>query len=117
MMMAISLRGSNSVDLGDIDSDGDLDIVMVFLRGSVMKVFLNAGDGSEYIEMDTDTHNYQWRGEDIGYNPNSQGHQIVRMADVDGDLDLDVAIGSRGCSFEHYAHPCANVALIMNQQC
>eukprot|EP01052_Picozoa_sp_SAG31_P007206 SAG31_NODE_340_length_17466_cov_5.689987_12_plen_114_part_00 len=109
-------RGSTSVDLGDIDNDGDVDVVMVFLQNQIMNVFLNIGDGSSFVRMETDTHNYNSRGEEIGYRAN-QGHQIIRMADVDGDMDLDIAIGSRGCSVDGYSHPCANVALILNQQC
>jgi hypothetical protein len=70
---------------GDLDGDGDLDIVVTkqkqgFIDGYV-HILRNSGDG-----------NFPGAGDyDVGFEPYS-----VFCADLDGDLDLDLAVASRG---------------------
>jgi hypothetical protein len=68
-----------SVALGDVDGDGDLDMVAGNSRGSVNRLYLNDGDGS-------------FTGSDI----TSDAHwtSSVALGDVDGDGDLDVVAGN-----------------------
>lgn len=73
---------SRGVDAGDIDGDGDIDIV-VANHNIQIRLYVNRGDG--YFED---------RGDmipDARYYTNT-----VKMADIDNDMDLDIAVGNRG---------------------
>jgi len=72
-----SLGGSSSlgIDIGDIDGDGDVD--MVYSQAN--KVFLNDGSG-----------NYTDTGQNLG-NSNSTA---IALGDIDGDGDLDMVVGN-----------------------
>jgi len=67
----------NSMDAGDVDKDGDMDLVLAEHRGlKRISIFANAGAGS-FTEFSV--------GQD---NENHLGGQLV---DLDGDGDLDLA--------------------------
>jgi len=67
----------NNLDVGDIDNDGDSDIVTCEHKGSVKKlqIFENGGQG-KFIEHLIDT--------------GKENHLGTQLADMDGDGDLDI---------------------------
>lgn len=70
-----------SVALGDIDGDGDLDALVAALPHS--RLFLNSGAGT-FADMTT-TH-----------LPGVVASQAIALGDVDGDGDLDAFLGAYG---------------------
>ena len=70
---------SLGVDIGDIDGDGDLDMVVANYSGQANKIFLNDGSG-----------NYSDSGQNLG-NSNSTS---ITLGDIDGDGDLDMVVGN-----------------------
>jgi hypothetical protein len=87
----VNLEGSGGlgagVDLGDLDGDGDLDIVLSAGRhfGGRSRIYFNAGDGSFPVARDLPSKLHP-DGLYWGYG--------VQLADLDGDDDLDIAIGT-----------------------
>ena len=77
---------TTSVALGDVDSDGDLDIVIGNggFRGQRNKLYLNNGAGA----FSDATATRMPVGQDISTS--------VTLGDVDGDADLDIVIGNSG---------------------
>ncbi|GIX07029.1 MAG: hypothetical protein KatS3mg115_1432 [Candidatus Poribacteria bacterium] len=68
---------TNSLDLADLDDDGDLDIVTAEHRGTKkLQIWENVGNGSRWIEHVVD------RGK--------ENHLGARVADLDGDGDLEI---------------------------
>jgi hypothetical protein len=81
---------SGSGQFGDVDDDGDLDLVLcdsgenlLFGEGGVPHLFLNAGDG-RFTER-----------ADLLPLPAKNAHVDVQFADLDGDFDLDLIIPCR----------------------
>ncbi|MBI2201035.1 MAG: choice-of-anchor D domain-containing protein, partial [Armatimonadetes bacterium] len=72
--------GTTSVALGDVDGDGDLDIVVANYNGQNV-VYLNNGDCS-------------WTG--VNFGTGSDGTISVALGDVDGDGHLDMVAGNDG---------------------
>jgi hypothetical protein len=70
------LDDTYAVALGDLDGDGDLDLVTA---GAKHRIWLNDGSGSF-----TDS------GMDLG---GVTGRAVLALADVDGDKDLDLVLG------------------------
>lgn len=66
-----------SVSLGDLDGDGDLDMVVANPLSDEMSVLLNSGDGTFATQ--------------IHYAAGSSPH-IVSLGDLDGDTDLDMVM-------------------------
>jgi len=89
-MPAINLTSSRG-QFGDIDNDGDLDIALThsggtshFGVGARMKIYVNEGTG--YFEDQTASR----------VPAGNIGQQMdVLFLDVDGDLDLDIHLGTR----------------------
>ncbi len=72
--------GANAVALGDLDNDGDLDIVSAHSVGASAEVIAWRNEGGTWTRFDVGTH-------DADMN-------TVALADLDGDGDLDIASSS-----------------------
>ncbi len=78
--------GGGAVTLGDMDNDGDIDAVVANSMGGQLRVFLNNGSGD--------------------FSSQSFGspftlcllYSIPRLADVDGDGDLDAVMANNQCA-------------------
>jgi subtilisin-like proprotein convertase family protein len=73
-------EGITEIALGDVNSDGHLDIVSISFRQS--RVYLNNGSGNFYETRD------------FGANPSSISS--IDLGDMDGDGDLDLVTGNSG---------------------
>ena len=80
-----------SVAVGDLDRDGDLDLVTANNRGDNISVLLNEGGGTFASQV-----NYS-----VGSSPNS-----VAVGDLDGDGDLDLVTDNWSSN---------NVSVLLNQ--
>ena len=75
-------RSTTRVLLGDVDRDGDLDVVEINLgTGWTNRLFRNDGSGCGWAESDITS--------DAGYRS-----EPGALADVDGDGDLDLVVGT-----------------------
>ena len=77
-----------SIDLGDVDDDGDLDVVAGFSinsYGSPAWIVLWQNDGTPFSGL--------WTSNQVGVGPNSVNG--VEFGDLDNDGDLDIVSGSR----------------------
>jgi len=73
---------SKDIDLGDIDRDGDMDIMFVGRDADAIQWLSNDGDGG-------------FTAHDLAEAPSSIVHRC-ELADIDGDGKLDVLTGSKG---------------------
>ena len=81
---SIDLSGNSVPTLGDLDGDGDLDLLIGQLNGSLI-FYRNAGNASAY--------NFQEESfDDIQVGSNS----APELFDIEGDGDLDLTLGSAG---------------------
>jgi hypothetical protein len=70
------------IDLGDVDKDGDLDLVSVCPLNGVNKLYLNDGQGF-FIDS----------GQSLNPSLDTNESKSVRFGDIDHDGDLDIVIG------------------------
>ncbi|OUJ70032.1 FG-GAP-like repeat-containing protein [Hymenobacter crusticola] len=71
---SITVRNPTELNLGDIDNDGDLDLLTVYTSGSAVNVALNNGNGRFASPQSIG----------VGSSP-----YLLALGDVDGDNDLD----------------------------
>jgi VCBS repeat-containing protein len=70
---------SSFIKMGDVDGDGDLDLVVANFFSQANKVYLNNGSGSFT---------------DSGQNLGSSSSHSIELGDIDGDGDLDMVVGN-----------------------
>jgi hypothetical protein len=78
---SLGTGNSQSVALGDVDGDGDLDMVVANSNGEANTVWLNDGSG-----------NFTDSGQSLG----SSSSTSVALGDVDRDGDLDIVVANDG---------------------
>lgn len=78
--MPMDVRTTTAADTGDIDGDGDIDIVMASSGRGVMDVWLNDGQGNFFSEGTT-------RLPDVTCNATE-----LKLTDVNQDGDLDILL-------------------------
>ena len=80
--------------LGDVDGDGDLDLVAGNASGEANRVYINDGAGSfteaNRVYVNDGAGNFTDSGQSLG----SSLTQSVTLGDVDGDGDLDLVAGN-----------------------
>lgn len=85
--------GRNPVpDFGDLDNDGDLDLVIGMSESGVVKIYTNTGDSSSAIFLESNTTTVA----DVGL------YAYPVLADLDNDGDLDIISGRDGYGFYYY---------------
>ena len=95
--LPVNYNWPSDVELGDIDNDGDADLVIAVNNHDQSQLYLNDGAGT-FTEI-TATH----------FPVDSHSHQSVHLADVDGDGDLDVALAGSGGASRIYMNSGAGV--------
>ena len=80
-----------SLDFGDIDADGDYDMLVGEYNGTI-RIYLNAGD-----EFEPNFSEYSLIN-DIDLS----GYSIPKLIDIDNDLDLDLFIGQSTGNISFY---------------
>lgn len=70
------------IDLGDVDADGDLDLVAVSSLDGINKLYLNDGTGVFTDSLQS-----------LVTNPHGNESKAVQFGDIDHDRDLDIVIG------------------------
>lgn len=80
----IDLSGNSVPSLGDLDSDGDLDMLIGQLNGSLV-FYRNEGNVSQF--------NFQW---DTFADIQVENNSAPELFDFDSDGDLDLMLGSEG---------------------
>ncbi|HED39878.1 MAG TPA: hypothetical protein ENJ13_05565 [Chromatiales bacterium] len=85
-----ALDGATSLALGDVDGDGDIDLI-VANEGAETKRYLNDGSGG-----------FPDSGEIVGGSSASINSYSTAVGDVDGDGDLDILTGDNNATTKLY---------------
>jgi hypothetical protein len=82
---------TTSLALGDVDSDGDLDVIVGIQGGFSNRLFFNDGSGGLVNPIDL--------------GPSTDVTRSLALADIDRDGDLDLIVGNNGVNRLHrFAH-------------
>lgn len=83
---------------GDIDNDGDYDLIMGRFNGK-LALYLNSGTpGTPIFSTNVDLQNHNGEVIDVGSNA------VPFLVDVDNDTDLDLVVGGFNGKFNFYAN-------------
>ena len=91
----INVRNYSAPTFADINGDGDLDLVMGGIEGT-LKYFLNESTTESVIFTEKTSTENPFNNIDIG------GYSVPTFADVDGDNDLDLVVGERGGTLKYF---------------
>ena len=80
---------TRGVTLGDLDGDGDLDLV----AGTSSPVAPGPGD-QNVVYLNDGAGNFEWPGAAVNYGTGIDWTRSVAVADVDGDGALDLVVGN-----------------------
>ncbi|MCA9096171.1 MAG: VCBS repeat-containing protein, partial [Planctomycetaceae bacterium] len=89
------LGDSSAPALGDLDGDGDLDLISGAFNGKYF-YYLNTGTAKSPSFTEQTGAANPLNGKDVGFS------SVPQMADVDGDGDLDVIAGENSGNFKYY---------------
>ncbi len=78
--------GVVSLDLGDIDRDGDLDVVVALPNPRRLSVYLNNGTATPFHTAGVPVTRIELVNDSLTFN-------VIALGDVDGDGDLDLVVG------------------------
>jgi len=93
-VLATRFSGANSIDVADVDGDGDRDVVVSGYYQSRLLLALNGGNATEWTRREMVITDY------ISTSP-IQKPESVRFGDFDGDGDTDIGVGLSHHSYHH----------------
>src|SRR5262245_16938570 len=105
----VSVGSYSAPALGDVDADGDLDLVMGTGEGTLV-YFKNTGTAASPVyEQQQDADN-PWGGIDVG------DYSIPSLGDVDGDGDLDLVVGESHGTLVYFKNTGSATTPVYQQQ-
>lgn len=88
-IIATGLDSPRTADTGDIDGDGDMDVIVGQYNN------IAPGGQAELIWYEHDLTTYTWVAHDI-FHLSVSGARSIKLADIDGDGDLDFVLAVEG---------------------
>ena len=90
----VSAHPQNFPALGDLDGDDDLDLVLCYEGQSTIFYHENQGSETSPAFVEATGANNPFEGIELAYHPDGSDNYPA-LADLDGDDDLDIAIGTK----------------------